>query len=269
VERSPNIPRLQGEFIERAVSVLAADPRIVGVAAAGSYADNQMDEFSDVDLVVAVASEPFPSVLTDRHRLVASIGPLLAAFTGEHVGEPGILICLYGPPALHVDFKFIDADTPYRRTENPLILWEREGALTNALRNSEPVPYSAPAPQWIEDRFWVWIQNIAARIGRGELLEAYESLSFLRLSALAPLGLVQRGMRPMGVRRLETLAPDLARELEGTVADLNAPSLLRALAACVEVYRRLRDAEGSPLQRHHEAEAVALAYLGDMGRKPT
>jgi hypothetical protein len=51
VERSPNIPRLQGEFIERAVSVLAADPRIVGVAAAGSYADNQMDEFSDVDLV--------------------------------------------------------------------------------------------------------------------------------------------------------------------------------------------------------------------------
>jgi hypothetical protein len=77
----------------------------------------------------------------------------------------------------------------------------------------------------------------------------------------------QRGMRPMGVRRLETLTPDLARELEGTVADLNAPSLLRALAACVGVYRRLRDAEGSPLERHPEAEAVALAYLGDMGRK--
>jgi hypothetical protein len=73
----------------------------------------------------------------------------------------------------------------------------------------------------------------------------------------------------MGVRRLETMAPDLARELEGTVADLNAPSLLSALAACVEVYRRLRGAEGSPLERHHEAEAVAMAYLSDMGRKPT
>jgi hypothetical protein len=31
---------------------------------------------------------------------------LLVGFTGEHVGEPRVLICLYGPPVLHVDLKF-------------------------------------------------------------------------------------------------------------------------------------------------------------------
>ena len=30
-----------------------------------------------------------------------------ATFTGEHVGESRVLICLYGPPLLHVDLKFV------------------------------------------------------------------------------------------------------------------------------------------------------------------
>jgi hypothetical protein len=30
-----------------------------------------------------------------------------SAFSGEHVGEPRALICLYGPPLLPVDLKFV------------------------------------------------------------------------------------------------------------------------------------------------------------------
>ena len=37
----------------------------------------------------------------------AGLGPLLACFTGEHVGEPRLLIALYGPPPVHVDLKFV------------------------------------------------------------------------------------------------------------------------------------------------------------------
>ena len=42
-----------------------------------------------------------------RVQLAESLHLLLAAFTGEHVGEPRLLICLYRSPLLHVDLKYV------------------------------------------------------------------------------------------------------------------------------------------------------------------
>ena len=86
------LPEPHRHFLDRAVALLAADPRIVGVAATGSYADDRMDESSDIDLVIAVAPEDHAAILAERHRIAAAIGPLIAGFTGEHVGEPRLLI---------------------------------------------------------------------------------------------------------------------------------------------------------------------------------
>jgi len=58
---------------------------------------------------------------------------LLAAFPGDHVGEPRLLICLYGPPLLHVDLKFMSTDEFLHRVEDPMVLWDRAGALRAAL----------------------------------------------------------------------------------------------------------------------------------------
>ena len=94
------------QFISRALPHFAADSRLVGVAAAGSWAENAMDEFSDLDLIIAVEPEGFAQVMSERQSIAASLGKLLAAFTGEHVCEPRVLICLYDSPLLHVDLKF-------------------------------------------------------------------------------------------------------------------------------------------------------------------
>src|SRR4051794_5519980 len=94
------------EAAARIVAELSRDPRIAGVAAGGSWL-TAMDEHSDLDLVVAVFREHEASVTAERMALAERCGPLLAAFTGEHVGEPRLLICLYGPPLLHVDLKFV------------------------------------------------------------------------------------------------------------------------------------------------------------------
>ncbi len=66
-----------------------------------------MDEFSDLDLVVLVDSEKYQDVLKDRKEIAKRIGPLLESFTGEHVSEERLLVCLYDPPLLHVDLKFV------------------------------------------------------------------------------------------------------------------------------------------------------------------
>ena len=254
-----SLPAPHRRFLSRALDLLAADPRIVGVAAGGSYATNTMDEFSDLDLVIAVEPGTHAAVLAAAKSIAATLGPLLAAFTGEHVGEPRLLICLYDEPLLHVDLKFVALADVARRVEDPAVLWQRGRRLSDALARGE-ARYPSPDPQWIEDRFWVWVHYVASKLARGEVFEAIESLNFLRVAVLGPLGLQRAGLRPTGVRRVEAQAPALARALRSTVAAHDARGCAVALRAAAELYRSLRD--GSPgLEVRRDAEKAALRYL--------
>lgn len=95
--------------MERAIGILKKDERLVGVAVAGSLAENRADEFSDIDLVIAVEPDAFTSVMDERRCIAASLGRLIAAFTGEHVSgvrhveskAPGLAEALAGTLALH------------------------------------------------------------------------------------------------------------------------------------------------------------------------
>jgi hypothetical protein len=257
------LPSAHREFLTRAVTTLAADCRLVGVAAAGSYAENTMDEFSDLDLVIAVETDRYAEILSQRHDIACKLGPLLAAFTGEHVGESRLLICLYGPPLLHVDLKFVALADAADRVDEPVVLWERDGRLSTWLAQTE-ARFPAPDLQWIEDRFWTWVHYAATKAGRGEWLEAQNFLCFLRSSVLGPLGLQQLGLRPAGVRKVESTAPQLASELASTVATLDATAILAALRACIELYRRLRNPDLESIQTNDVAEAAAMDYFEDV-----
>ena len=141
----------------------------------------------------------------------------------------------------------------------PAILWQREGRLEAALNRSQAT-YPQPDPQWIEDRFWIWIHYTATKIGRGELFEALDTLSYLRSQVLGPLALLASGARPSGVRRLETQATNYLQDLRRTVADYDRHACVGALSASTALYRRLRENHPKILRRT-EAEATALAYL--------
>ena len=260
-----SVPEAHRQFIEALIALVRTDRRIVGVAAGGSYLTNSMDAFSDLDLLIVIEPSAYENVMADRRSLAASVGPLLAAFTGEHVGEPRLLICLYEGPLLHVDLKFVDLGDVAQRVEDPAVLWERQGRLSRALQQGKPA-YPTPDPQWIEDRFWIWVHYAAAKIGRGELFEALDFLSFLRRTVLGPLGLAQAGSRPAGVRRIETVAPAFAQKLRGTIASHDAADCLRALRVCVELYRSLRS-RTSEDETRGEAERAAMEYLGHIEQR--
>jgi predicted nucleotidyltransferase len=262
MQHPSSLPEPHRVFIDRAVSSLASDPRIVGVAAAGSYADDCMDEFSDIDLVIAVDPEAYAAFVDDRQRIAESLGSLLVGFTGEHVGEPRLLVCLYGSPTLHVDLKFVKVEDAGNRVDDPVVLWERDGALTRVLSESR-AHYPSPDPQWVEDRFWVWVHYAATKLGRGELLETGEFLSYMRTTVLGPLGLAQLGLRPARLRRVEQVAPELAAALARTCATLEPHSLLDGMDATIELYRRLREGAGDVIART-AAEDAAVDYLGEV-----
>ena len=204
-------------FVGKVVDLLRPDARIDGVAIGGSWIGQRMDQHSDLDFVVGVSPEHHPAVMAERTALAARLGPLLAAFTGDFLGEPRLLVCLYGPPLLHVDLKFVATPDLASRVEDPEVLWERDGALTRAMA-AAPARWPTPDLQWIEDRFWTWVHYAATKLARGELFEVIDFLGFLRRVVLGPLAAIADGARPNGTRRLERTAPTSVDALRGTVA---------------------------------------------------
>jgi|GEM_PF-84455 len=264
IERRSDLPALHAAFLKEALPRLQADERIVAVAAGGSFLTGGMDEYSDLDLVIAVSPAAVSQIMYERQQIASTLGTLVAAFTGEHVGEPRLLICLYGPPLLHVDLKFISLADAGHRVEDPIILWERDGQLTAILRRSAAT-YPTPDLQWIEDRFWVWVHYIAAKIGRGELFDAHDSLAVLRTLALGPLALLTQGARPSGVRKVETHAQPHLEDLIRTTAVYDRLACVAALRAAATLYRKLRALiAATSFSPRPEAEAAAMDYLAQI-----
>ena len=230
---------IQQEFAEKAKQILKNNESVIGLAVAGSWLTNEIDEFSDLDLVVVTREK----ITDDKSKMInfaKSLGDLLSGFTGEHVGEPRVLICLYDNPLLHVDIKFLTLEEFHSRIETPVVLLDKNDQLKNALLNSEAkFPY--PEYQWIEDRFWIWVHYALLKIGRGEYFEAYDSLGFLRTVVFGPLLHIKNGNLPRGVRKVETqlTAADLVA-LKETLAEYEKMSLLNAFESCVKLYRGLR-----------------------------
>ncbi|QJW47919.1 oxalate:formate antiporter [bacterium BFN5] len=252
------------DFANRAIALLKKDSRCLGIAAGGSWITNSMDEFSDIDLVVVVDTNYEHEFSQERLEIAEKLGNLLSAFTGEHVGEPRLMICLYGPPLLHVDLKFVSLMDFGHRIEDPVILWQRDNNLQEILQKEDAM-YPLPNLQWIEDRFWVWVHYVAAKLARGEIFEAIETISFIRTTVLGPLSLMKNGSLPRGMRYIERDAKEELPLLIKTISTHKAADCGVALKCVISLYQQLREYHSTPeLHRRKEAEQQSMIYLDDI-----
>jgi hypothetical protein len=226
-------------FINNVIEIIKNDGNIVGLAIGGSWITNEMDEFSDIDLVL-VSKKIIAPELIKMKRYAEQFGNLLNAFTGEHVGEKRLLICLYDNPLLHVDIKFIIPDEFQERVENPIVVWEKENILSKIINNSEPkFPY--PNYQWIEDRFWIWVHYVCTKIGRGEYFETLDSLNYLRTNVISQLLQIKNKQLPKGLRKAEKkFLEDELKRLKNTVAEYDRDSLIKSFEEIISFYKDLR-----------------------------
>lgn len=226
------------QFTAHAVAMFKPDPAVIGLAVGGSWISDEMDNYSDLDLVLVTKDK-----VSGKEEMLAyanRLGDLLSAFTGEHVGESRLLICLYNNPLLHVDIKFLTIEELNTRVENPVILLDKNQQLQHAIQGT-PAVFPYPNYQWIEDRFWTWIHYILLKIGRGEYFEAHDFLAFLRSKVFGPLLHIHNGNLPRGVRKVESsLRTHDLDQLKLTLASCNKPSLITATENAIVLYRQLR-----------------------------
>lgn len=255
------IPKKHDDFVKNAVDILKADPRVVGVTLGGSYITDEMDEYSDVDLVIAIEPTSHEAVMDERMEIAEKLGTLLAAFTGEHVGEPRLIICLYGPELLHVDLKFISIDDIAHRVEDPHILWQKGSCISEAFK-TETATFPTPDLQWIEDRFWIWVHYGAVKIGRGEIFETIDFISYLRQVLIGPLIHMKEGNQPRGVRKIELNAPSYFAQLKETIPSYSKESCLKSTKAVAQLYLELREHFATTdFIKREEAQKYSIEYL--------
>jgi predicted nucleotidyltransferase len=260
---------VQQLFAKKVKSIVSKDPSVIGLAAAGSWLSNEMDEWSDLDLIL-VTKEKIGGDKEAMLAYVKQLGDLLNGFTGDHVGEPRLLVCLYDDPLLHVDIKFLTLEEfKIGRVENPIILHDTSNQLQEVL---DTTAYQFPYPdyQWIEDRFWIWVHYILLKIGRGEYFEAHDSISFLRTTVLGPLLHIRNGNLPRGVRKVEMQLPSEDLEmLHQTVTIPERESLLTALRAAMVIYQMLCLQLHTPAirQQNRTAEKVKL-FFEELAQSP-
>ena len=245
---------VQQAMLDRVLAAVHGDDRIEALLGTGSLASGGFDAYSDLDFVV-VEARP----VDDRRAFAEGLGELLSAFTGEHVGVPELLICLYGPPLLHVDLKFAARAGLTHFAEKPVVLWARDPADLEPWLAGVPVGDGPRDAQWFEDRAWLWLHYGAAKWLRGEYFEAISTLDFFRCMVLGPMLRRNAGQTGRGLRRIEDVTGARGK-LEPTLAGDEAKVIRRALTEAAGLYVQLREADPPARTVPHMPEAL-LDYL--------
>lgn len=258
---------VQVQFAKEAASTLSDDDSVIGLAAGGSWINGELDEFSDLDLILVTKNAVAPN--KDKMKTYAcKLGYLISAFTGEHVGEPRLLICLFDEPFLHVDIKFLTLPELEVRIEDPIILLDKDGSVADMINKTQPKKPVTDL-QWIEDRFWIWIHYALLKVGRGEFFTAIDFLGFLRLSVLGPLLHLSNSSPPRDTRKLEFLLSNEEMEMmKSTLASHDKISLVSAIKHTITLYDHLRtELFDTSIEISGKAESRVRHYLDHISNK--
>ena len=234
------------DLLERAVNHFRDDDRVVGMILGGSLARGAADFYSDVDLYIVAREESFEAVFDERDAAAEALGSPLLRFVADHLpgGSQDYYVAYRG--LLRFDFMYYRESemVPAPKWVGCPVLKDETGLVAGVLARSEDLAPTPPTREMLlslDQKFWTWCWYTFAKICRGELWEALNSIQAIRSDALLPMLDWKARRRHEGYRRLESkLAPQEAARLAATVAPLEAGTLYRALQAEITLFRDLR-----------------------------
>ena len=235
----PGVDQVQAS-IERFTVVCRADARIVAAFLGGSWARDEADAWSDLDLGVIVTDEAYAGFVAGRGDFIARWGEPLFL---EHFGRPynvffilsdgteGELAIGRGGDFLHIH------GGPYR------VLLDRQDVLAGV---AFPWETADPEEQREELRrlvtwFWHDLSHFVTAIGRGQLWWAQGQLESLRRSCVDLLRLQADFSAPLeSYDKLDTaVSPAALDPLRDTIAPLDGAALVDAAGKLLSLFQQL------------------------------
>jgi len=233
----PNHLRL----VERTSSVLRCQRGVVGLVVSGSAADSTCDHLSDIDLLVVTSAAALNQLWTKRHFVETATGSVVFRIDLLEVMPTSCAAYFSDGTKLHLTYRSITSLVPDPEYRHGIILFDPDRRVRHWLRccRSYGTSYVASLIQ-SDERFWFWLLQGSAKIKRGELWAAYDTLQILRSIVVSATDWTNERAYE-GYRRLETRWRQQARkELEQTVVDLHKNRITIAYQRILSLYQRIR-----------------------------
>jgi hypothetical protein len=258
------------KIAENAKSYLLNDQRFIAMAIGGSWINRQLDEFSDLDVYLLYDNHISLS-LNEKKEILDSWGSQLCFYTNGHDADVTVSIYDFSPGLLHVDCRWTTLDRLKERVEDPEIIFDKKGLLSDFFKKHPNKGYRQPDLALNESRFWSWMHYVLSKIGRGEILEAYDYLCEVRSCCIGPMVLMKHGMRPYRMRMAEKLPPNVLSAVLKTFPErCDALSCLNATVSLIELYTQTRDSiKKSDLIVNTAAENACKTYANYIQNKIT
>lgn len=253
-------------FVNIINETLKRDATFIGIAVGGSYMTESLDEYSDLDVHLVIADNQKALDFEEKKAMLAAVQKPLCCYPNGH--DARVIVCLYdfNPIILHVDWKWQTLTEFEDRVENPVVLFERDGLLTEVMSRTD-FGYPIPNIHKQESRFWSWMHYVLSKIGRGEILEASDYLTEVRSCCIGPLLLLKNGMLPRRMRHAERLpASEWAMLSPSIQKEFSAKACFEATMGMIRLYQYLRESYiGPDFQPLVDAEVACLRYAEYIG----
>ncbi|MGI8552595.1 MAG: hypothetical protein ACR2PL_17675 [Dehalococcoidia bacterium] len=233
--------RRRDALLARITWALAADSRVGAAWLSGSFGRSEADEWSDLDLHVAIEDDYLPCFWEDRERLYERLGhPILIqqAMMSDSMPDGHFQLVLYRG-ALEVDWNV----GPLSRAARPLassLLIERIAIPFIEQSPLTPKERRAHAEKWLTF-FWAMAPIAVKYVGRAESRRAASQIDLLTRALIALWKLLAQteGPDPYRPTTNPVLAPDLDARLPRLGATIDPEGALTVIRHLCEEAERL------------------------------
>jgi hypothetical protein len=231
-------------LIDRAVVKFASDPRFPSGWLEGSLADGNADDFSDIDLYLAVRDSDWTEVFNDRRAMVEKIAPILASM--DIVGIFGVAALVEGPVKLDL---FLERESAVGSHPRHAVkrLWGAEDFFAR-MTVGAPVD-NASIARALESNILGFLQGATwpvRLLARGQIESFLFGAILLVETAIVPLILLERDPRTFQ-RNMFTRAKMLSavehaeyeRLIDRVVASVKARDFDAMRAVHIDIFKRI------------------------------
>lgn len=257
----------RNELITRITEVLDADTRVGAAWLAGSIGRGEADEWSDIDLCIAVHDERVTEFWEDRLRFYNRVGrPVLLQpempANASMAGGRFQLVVFDGPIEVDICVGSVGGAQRYPATH---VLFERVGIPVAIEPSLTPEERLGQAEWWLTF-FWAMAPIAVKYAGRGETRSAASQVDLLTQSLIALRRLVEqpegpRPWNPTSNRPLEASIDARLPKLGRTIDPSGALDVFDGLVDQVESLHSTLDSLGAAIPTEMPAQVRRLSSV--------